>query len=1032
MNIWIDSYTLFSQRWLSAVSPFLFQATIVAILLLLMVRLGRRWPSPLRYSLLLLALLKFLVPPVNWIPSSVLFGSNQTVLETSMHLEQTPMTGFENKPVNQTVISNPREEIPIPSSLSSSDATTHSLSGYTESYANLIHFSTTAFLIYLFSCMFMLYWLYMEWRVLISFQTRSTEVVHGSFYISFIRIKQELEISRKITLRISDHLNTPAAFGLMNPVVMIPRSMVNSLSFQDMETVLYHELIHHRRLDAWMSGLQAVVVTLWWFNPVVWILSSELRKIREDCCDDYYLSLHTQSENYCRSLLRVANECKYPVPASPFMGFADSIHPLGNRFKRIMDDTLKRTHKLTWSYTTILCLIAVSAFSGIQNQNGIINPSSELFGKDPQSYIIGVNAVMNDPAIASEVKYVTSLNTDIRIVQPLVGIQVTSYDLFRDDKRLLLGCGDGSIRIHDIETGDILRTFEGVTNYITDCRVTPDQKRIIGISQSGIVKAWDIETGEEIYAISGSEGYIGEIAISSDGKYLITGDTIMFDRNHFRFHIYHLDTGEYIKTLRHSYAPLPNEPIATARYKVEADFLPNSKFLMTAVWSTAKLWDTETFTEVAFALKDHLGFESIFSPDGTILASRYLSLSAEGFHSIRTFYPASGQLIRSYDHHEDYIHRIVFSSDNRWLASGDQSGNVYITEVHNPANRFFYKMAANPASIKGMFFVENNNKLIIGTRKNIIIISLAGMHPTVDVPKPPSLRLIPTQPIDSVDLDNVDKLKASEDKEDLYRLSGNEVLKWIPKEGLSIFHWDGNELTEHGGSTGGTDSLSSIVTFVLDIPKYRFEGLDQYLTGMPPANWKIPDDLPQRKKMEFFHQFIKDNSLSGDWIVRIPSSDEERLQALEEIIQKQLNRKIRFDLREAELPVAVAKGKYDFKPIKDTVPDQNENEIYIFAEPEHIREGGGGGSGTLNRLLKHIGNHIHLWILDETESSDIKVSWSNSFLPFEMYADKPQNAWRFMFRKYHDQYLHNLSRQTSIEFTQEERLVPIWFVIEED
>ena len=47
------------------------QASLVSVLLLAVVGLGRRWPSPLRYWLLVLALAKFALPPALAMPTGL-------------------------------------------------------------------------------------------------------------------------------------------------------------------------------------------------------------------------------------------------------------------------------------------------------------------------------------------------------------------------------------------------------------------------------------------------------------------------------------------------------------------------------------------------------------------------------------------------------------------------------------------------------------------------------------------------------------------------------------------------------------------------------------------------------------------------------------------------------------------------------------------------------------------------------------------------------------------------------------------------
>src|SRR5262245_13380715 len=61
-----------AELWTAHMGQALWQSTLITLLVLCAVRLGRRWPAPLRYGLLLVALLKFAVPPMVTSPVALL------------------------------------------------------------------------------------------------------------------------------------------------------------------------------------------------------------------------------------------------------------------------------------------------------------------------------------------------------------------------------------------------------------------------------------------------------------------------------------------------------------------------------------------------------------------------------------------------------------------------------------------------------------------------------------------------------------------------------------------------------------------------------------------------------------------------------------------------------------------------------------------------------------------------------------------------------------------------------------------------
>jgi len=140
-----------------------------------------------------------------------------------------------------------------------------------------------------------------------------------------------------------------------------------------------------------VNWTQLVLIAVWWFNPVVWLLSRALRRTREDCCDDLVLSRKlTTPDAYCETLLRAAAELSAPMPLSAVLGFAERLHPLANRLRRIMDGTIRRSGRL--SFVGLLAVVAVAIFllPGLPNaqreeEKGTAEKSVEAV--DPQAIL---------------------------------------------------------------------------------------------------------------------------------------------------------------------------------------------------------------------------------------------------------------------------------------------------------------------------------------------------------------------------------------------------------------------------------------------------------------------------------------------------------------------------------------------------------------------------------------------------------------------------------------------------------------------
>lgn len=136
---------------------------------------------------------------------------------------------------------------------------------------------------------------------------------------------------RRCTLRLSSSDCGPLACGLMRRVVVIPVRLLQTLTADELDAVLLHELTHHARRDLWLRLAASIVTRVCWFNPVAWLLERELRRATEEATDDAAVArLGHDVARYSTALVRAARSIVHPV-AAPAVG----LHPLGKRLLRL-------------------------------------------------------------------------------------------------------------------------------------------------------------------------------------------------------------------------------------------------------------------------------------------------------------------------------------------------------------------------------------------------------------------------------------------------------------------------------------------------------------------------------------------------------------------------------------------------------------------------------------------------------------------------------------------------------------------------
>jgi uncharacterized protein (TIGR03435 family) len=97
----------------------------------------------------------------------------------------------------------------------------------------------------------------------------------------------------------------PGVFGIFRPVLLLPEGIVGTLTPEQFEAILAHELRHIRYRDNLTAALHMVVETLFWFHPVVWWIGAKLMDERERDCDEAVLRQGNQPADYARGIVQV-------------------------------------------------------------------------------------------------------------------------------------------------------------------------------------------------------------------------------------------------------------------------------------------------------------------------------------------------------------------------------------------------------------------------------------------------------------------------------------------------------------------------------------------------------------------------------------------------------------------------------------------------------------------------------------------------------------------------------------------------------
>ena len=153
-------------------------------------------------------------------------------------------------------------------------------------------------------------------------------------------------VEQKVSLLVVDRMRMPAVFGILRPRILLPEKMLTQLSRTELKHILLHELCHVRRGDALIGMVAAMIATLHWFNPLVWICTRQFSLVRELLCDRSVLRALPRTVDaelsYGETLLRAATLFKRQASVAPgLVPFLSNKDEIKQRLTMIVKPTSK-------------------------------------------------------------------------------------------------------------------------------------------------------------------------------------------------------------------------------------------------------------------------------------------------------------------------------------------------------------------------------------------------------------------------------------------------------------------------------------------------------------------------------------------------------------------------------------------------------------------------------------------------------------------------------------------------------------------
>ena len=354
----------------------LIETTLVAMVVAMVWLACFRWMSPaVGCWLFLLVVLKAVIPVslplptaiARWLPTGVVRWDVQESEHMNTHSGQVP----ESTPSTQPMEPATSESVPSPAPMVSEPAKVVASPDVASAAGTPPRLFPFRMVLVLGWCVGVLVLLgrslHSEWRFrqLIRRAVLVDEAVSAWVSDDAVQVRKSPEIA------------VPAVCGLLQPTILLPTRLVETLPAEELRWILFHEMAHLRRYDLWMAIVLKLATIVQFFNPVIWLAAAQIHRLREYACDDLALASMREStkgmkENTATgvtgsvgysgglALLHIVEHARIAqMPVGEILGAFDAKTSIRRRLLRLIDDRRKLRTRFGIGSLVVLAMVAI-------------------------------------------------------------------------------------------------------------------------------------------------------------------------------------------------------------------------------------------------------------------------------------------------------------------------------------------------------------------------------------------------------------------------------------------------------------------------------------------------------------------------------------------------------------------------------------------------------------------------------------------------------------------------------------------------
>ena len=249
------------------------------------------------------------------------------------------------------------------------------------------------------------------------------------------------------------------------------------------------------------------------------------------------------------------------------------------------------------------------------------------------------------------------------VLDGYVGV-ISSVQVSSDCKYIVSG-GDKTIKIWSLETGHFVRDLAKYNAFISGVAISPDNTYVYSALQNGVIEKLDFSTGETLLKFEGHAKHITSMSLSHDGQLIVStaGDNTV--------KIWDAFSGEIIQDIK---VASPDQACFNSN---------DTRVIVSASYGKVIIYDVysgEQTQLISVAGKNSFIEALIFSPTDKYVLTGELDNSVSG--EIKIWDTQNGELIQTLKGHTSAVDALVFSNDGKYLISGSKDKTLRIWEFN--------------------------------------------------------------------------------------------------------------------------------------------------------------------------------------------------------------------------------------------------------------------------------------------------------------------------------------------------------------